>query len=147
MLVLSRRENEKIVFPNLGISVEVIRIAGKAVRIGVDAPKHIRILRDEVADLLPANALPADAAVPPQMDRGTRHALRNRLNVATLGLQVLHRRLEAGQTEEIEPLLFKILGELQEFDAQLDAGKETACDEHLARNRRRKDVRRADVLQ
>ena len=38
MLVLSRREDDKIVFPNLGITVEVLRIAGRSVRLGVTAP-------------------------------------------------------------------------------------------------------------
>ena len=37
MLVLSRREDDKIVFPHLGITVEVLRIAGRTVRLGVKA--------------------------------------------------------------------------------------------------------------
>ena len=48
MLVLSRRESDKILFPTLGITVEVVRISGNAVRLGVDAPKEIRVLRGEL---------------------------------------------------------------------------------------------------
>lgn len=38
MLVLSRKETDKIVFPTLGITVEVLRLRGNVARIGIDAP-------------------------------------------------------------------------------------------------------------
>ena len=34
MLVLSRRPHEKIAFPSLGISVEILRVDGRTVRVG-----------------------------------------------------------------------------------------------------------------
>jgi hypothetical protein len=40
MLVLSRGRNDKVVFPTLGISVEILRVAGNKVRLGIDA--HMR---------------------------------------------------------------------------------------------------------
>ena len=49
MLVLSRRESEKILFPTLGISVEVLNIQGRKARIGIDAPADIPVLRHECA--------------------------------------------------------------------------------------------------
>ena len=48
MLVLSRREAEKVLFPTLGITVEVTRVQGKTVRLGIDAPDEIRIVRGEL---------------------------------------------------------------------------------------------------
>ena len=48
MLVLSRREAEKVLFPTLGITVEVTRVQGKTVRLGIDAPDEIRIVRAEL---------------------------------------------------------------------------------------------------
>jgi len=47
MLVLSRRENERI---KLGenIVVTVIRVNGDRVRLGIDAPRDVLILRDEL---------------------------------------------------------------------------------------------------
>jgi len=48
MLVLSRRKGETIDFPELGISVEVIRVEGNKVRLGIKAPDSVRILRGEL---------------------------------------------------------------------------------------------------
>ncbi len=47
MLVLSRRETERI---RLGdsIVVTVIRLAGDKVRLGIEAPKDMLVLRDEL---------------------------------------------------------------------------------------------------
>jgi len=47
MLVLSRRESERI---RLGdsIVVTVVRLAGDKVRIGIEAPKDVLVLRDEL---------------------------------------------------------------------------------------------------
>lgn len=49
MLVLSRREDDKILFPNLGISVQIVRIDGKKARVGVQAPRDVHILRHELS--------------------------------------------------------------------------------------------------
>jgi len=47
MLVLSRRENERI---RLGdsIVVTVVRVGGDRVRLGIDAPANVVVLRDEL---------------------------------------------------------------------------------------------------
>ena len=47
MLVLSRREQDQIVFPSLGITVELIKIRGQRAVIGIDAPERVRIVRQE----------------------------------------------------------------------------------------------------
>ncbi len=50
MLVLSRRVEEKLLFPGLGISLEVVRVKGNTVRIGIDAPRDVRVVRGELAE-------------------------------------------------------------------------------------------------
>jgi carbon storage regulator len=47
MLVLSRKETERI---RLGDSIvlTVVRVAGDKVRIGIDAPPEVLVLRDEL---------------------------------------------------------------------------------------------------
>jgi len=61
MLVLYRKEDDKILFPNLGISVQILRVDGNKVRVGVDAPPEVKILRHELAadDALASQAPPA----------------------------------------------------------------------------------------
>ena len=48
MLVLSRRIEEKIVLPGLGVTLQVLSIKGNTVRLGVEAPLDVKILREEL---------------------------------------------------------------------------------------------------
>ena len=59
MLVLSRKQSERI---RLGkdIVVTVVRVAGDKVRLGIEAPADIVVLRDELDQHL---AGPADAGI------------------------------------------------------------------------------------
>ena len=50
MLVLSRRLNEKIILPDLGIVLEVTAIERGRVRIGIEAPADVAVLRQELLD-------------------------------------------------------------------------------------------------
>ena len=50
MLVLSRKANETIELPELCISIEVVRVKGGNVRLGIKAPNSIRILRGELLE-------------------------------------------------------------------------------------------------
>jgi carbon storage regulator len=58
MLVLSRRESERI---RLGdsIVVTVVRVAGDRVRLGIEAPTHVVVLRDELEPHPLSDSLPA----------------------------------------------------------------------------------------
>lgn len=48
MLVLTRRENERIVLPTVNTTIQVVRIAGSTVRLGIDAPANVPVLREEL---------------------------------------------------------------------------------------------------
>lgn len=50
MLVLSRNREQKIVFPTLEITIEILHIAGNKVRVGINAPADIPVHRHEVAE-------------------------------------------------------------------------------------------------
>jgi carbon storage regulator len=47
MLVLSRKVSERIWIGD-EISVTIVRINGNAVRVGIDAPVHLPVIRDEL---------------------------------------------------------------------------------------------------
>lgn len=51
MLVLSRKLNESITLPDLGITITVVGVGTRRVKIGIDAPEHVAIRRTEVLEL------------------------------------------------------------------------------------------------
>ena len=69
MLILSRKINEKIMIGD-DISVSIIEIRGDQVRIGVDAPKSVKVFRQEVFDAIRAEnkAAAQSTAVLPALD-------------------------------------------------------------------------------
>jgi carbon storage regulator CsrA len=111
MLVLSRRQQESIVFANLNIRVEVLKLAGNSVRLGIEAPAHVQVLREEISQ----RAAAITAAHP-----SLQHELRNRFHSATLALHLLERQLKADRTAEAEVTLQSALAELAKLEALLD---------------------------
>lgn len=61
MLVLSRRVGERLVIGD-DIVVTVIEVRSDGVRIGIDAPRHVRVHRAEVLEALTAANVEAVAA-------------------------------------------------------------------------------------
>ena len=93
MLVLSRREAEKVVFPTLGIAVEVLRVQGNKARLGIDAPPDIPILRHEIARRNLVELTPEESQTRQQLS-DLAHVVRRRLDSAATALNQLHRELE-----------------------------------------------------
>jgi len=114
MLVLSRRPGEKILFPSLGVSVEVLRSRGTVVRLGIEAPREIPVNRSEVSDA-------AVGVEPPlsESERDRRHELRNQLNVLTLKLELLRRQLEVGQADNPDQKLSEALTDLTALEDRI----------------------------
>ena len=63
MLVLSRRERERIKLGD-SIVVTVVRVTGDRVRLGIEAPADVIVLRDEL-EPRPKHAAPPVAETPP----------------------------------------------------------------------------------
>ena len=63
MLVLSRKPGERIVVPHCEVTVTVLAVEGKAVRLGISAPEDIAVYREEVWQRLcqQTNGLPPKA--------------------------------------------------------------------------------------
>jgi len=57
MLVLSRKQNERIVIGE-SVVVTVVRISGDKVRVGIEAPAEMRVVRDEIVDRLDESTAP-----------------------------------------------------------------------------------------
>lgn len=108
MLVLSRKERQRIRFPHLDISIEIVRIAGNTVRVGIDAPDDVKVLREEIADN-GAQTTDKEAA-------RRRHELRNRLHTANLALRLIQKQLDAGRKHEAERTLRLALDEFASLE-------------------------------
>ena len=66
MLVLSRKTNESIVIDGK-IILNILRLEGDSVKVGVDAPRDVTVFRKEIYDeILESNK--AAAAVPARKD-------------------------------------------------------------------------------
>jgi carbon storage regulator CsrA len=124
MLVLTRRETEKILLPDLGVTVELMSVSGNRARLGISAPKSVRILREEVA----ANGRSIQEAVDREKrTRNYRHEMRNVLHGAGIALEMLRLHLEAGNSAAALMPLEKVAEQLQEVKALLDAEKAAAA--------------------
>ena len=95
MLVLSRRSQQAIVFPECGITVRFLRVASGRVSIGVEAPDDVSVVRNDADD--------ADEAV--QWTTSDRLASRPGTQQATLSISDarLQRRLSLA-IEAVEEL-------------------------------------------
>ena len=117
MLILSRRTNEKIVFPTINAVVQVISMKAGTVRLGIDAPGHVPVYREEVLDRhtqqqyaqssQDAVGNPVEKLLQPLL-----HQINNRLNGSTIGLALLRRQLEMGMNREMGATLSKIEQEI-----------------------------------
>ncbi len=104
MLVLSRRAEEEIKFVNLGISVRVLKVRGQIVKIGIDAPRDIKVMRSEAC-----GTADDSIAVSPVAKPRSQHALRNHLNVVMLRLRALQKQIENGEMRKAHESLDTLL--------------------------------------
>lgn len=66
MLILSRRHNEKIVIGE-DIVISVVEVRGDIVKLGIEAPRNVKVYRQEVFEAIRAEnaaAVASDSALP-----------------------------------------------------------------------------------
>src|SRR5262249_58525127 len=88
MLVLSRRPDEKILLPSVPAVIKVVSAAAGVVRLGIEAPAHVPILREEVRQKAPLEPEP-----PAETPTNPRQAARGRIRELGLGLALLRLQL------------------------------------------------------
>ena len=107
MLVLSRRLNEKILFPGFETAVQILGIKPGSVRLGIEAPDEVRVLRAEVPDRAAewgTEPEPVFTESPPTLVR-LNQLLKKRLRIAQLGLSEVHALLRAGNDADADNTL------------------------------------------
>jgi carbon storage regulator CsrA len=129
MLVLSRKLNEKIVLPTLGITVQVVSISRGAVRIGIEAPPEVPVLREEL-QTRQAEWQPPTAAAPTTAERRACERLQkltqmlsNRMKVTGVGLKLLRHQVEEGELDEMVVTIEKLTEDLTLLRRRLDAAE------------------------
>jgi carbon storage regulator CsrA len=130
MLVLSRKEADKIYFPTLDITVEVLRIRGNKASIGIDAPTDVPVVRSELEGLKSVDFTDEDdpKAKLSELIRSTR----SRLDRACVTLNRLHQQLDEEDNPVAQRLALEIFGELSRLDREAGAMLEKSSD-HVAR--------------
>lgn len=128
MLVLSRRETEKILFPSLGISVEVLKIQGRKTRVGINAPADIPIIRHECSvKRLAINGGPVNQPTveftPDLFQSNQRlgdlmNVIRNRLNLAANKLNHLNQSVEENNSVETQQYMSELFNELRSLESE-----------------------------
>jgi carbon storage regulator CsrA len=117
MLVLSRKANQKVYFPTLGTTVQVLEIRGGVVRIGIDAPPEVPVRRAEVPDRRdlerPSGPVTESAAGDVSPEEALAVQLGERLQDASAGLGLVRLLLDAGQEEDARSTLAALHQEFQ----------------------------------
>ncbi len=124
MLVLARQLNERIILPTIPATLEVVAIKPGSVRLGIDAPPEVTIVREEV--LHRSGVSPAALFAQADPDATTRlsqirHVLRNRLHTVALSLDLLRQQLPAKPDSGLEAMLQRMENEIRTLDQQMRA--------------------------
>lgn len=109
MLVLSRRVDEELHFPNLDMRIKVLRTLGNRVQLGIEAPKFIEIVRGERAE---APAIEPTSGI-------SRHELRNELNAVRLALALYDKQMDIGDVDAANQTFLRLVGQLRRADLRL----------------------------
>ena len=132
MLVLSGRVDEKIVFPTFHTAIQVLSVQAGAVRLGIEAPVEVRVLRkalpDRVSEWGPAPHPSTDT--PPSSQPQLHQMVDRRLAIGGKGLEEMRKHLAAGQAADAEMILEKL-------DEDLDLLRGRLCREVEPASRRK----------
>ena len=116
MLVLSRRRHESIVFPNLGVTVKLLRVERNKAKLGISAPPDVRILREEVDTGF-------DLQIPGLVTEGTSptelHSVRNRLNTVNLAVHLYQQQMSSGDFDGANVTFLQLVDDLESIDQDI----------------------------
>jgi carbon storage regulator CsrA len=122
VLVLSRRPHEKIVFPGIRASVQILGIKPGAVRLGIDAPPEVKVLREELAQDAVGETLAGLQHLETRLRNrvvALQRLLEKRLGIAEKGLTLLRGQLPGGLDRDVLATLDELQGELHLLQERL----------------------------
>ena len=115
MLVLSRRLNERILIPEIGAAVEILDIKRSAVRLGINAPSEVAVVRER-PDTRPGQSDRPRPAICARMSRThpSNRIIRRRLKQASIQLGLARLQLSVGLTSQVDLALARLHREIQQ---------------------------------
>jgi carbon storage regulator CsrA len=121
--------NEKVLLPALDVSVQIVSINRGTVRLGIQAPPQVSVLREELKARqaeweAPAAPVLLASAAAARLTRLTQ-LFGNRLKVAGTGLGQLRRQLEAGNYDDLAVILDKLEEDFQLLTRRLNDEKDS----------------------
>jgi len=126
MLVISRKPHEKIVIPAIRACIHVAAVQPGVVRVAINAPPEVAILRGELADraaewgqAVKPPPVPAPVAQFTLPDR----RLRARLRLASMTLGLARLQLRAGLSRDAAAALGKVHRQILALRRHLDGKK------------------------
>jgi len=123
MLVLARQCAQEISFPDQHIRIEVLTVKPGVVRLGIEAPPDVRVLRGELPDRVAEwgpetethdaqpTATPSPETVAPQPELA--QLTRKGLTMANVGLGLARLQARLGSREELQQTLEQLHEQLQ----------------------------------
>lgn len=121
MLVLSRRPDQLVEFPNIGVSLKVLTVKGRVVKLGIEAPDDVQIVRPE------ANRGGPPAPPPKRGLAGLdAHDLKNRLNNIKLAAAVFERQRELGHDDKADATFERLVDLLSDLEEQFKSDRKDA---------------------
>ena len=123
MLVLSRRKNEKILFPSLGISIQIVQASSKHVRLGIEAPREIRVVREELdhENETQQTQFASSDLIPEE-------TVRRELESAKLAIHLAQNQLRQGLESNAEEALDQAIICLRQLENQLSGNQQLAAE-------------------
>jgi carbon storage regulator CsrA len=116
MLVLSRRLNQRIVFPGFKASVQIVGVKPGLVKLGIDAPPEVTVLREEVPDRVSEwgeeNPAQADDDELTRLRKKNR-ILRHRLMACSADVKLVRKQLRMGFYADADTTLDKLQKDMQ----------------------------------
>jgi carbon storage regulator CsrA len=96
MLILSRKLNERVVFPAFRTAIQVIATKGNTVRLGIEAPRDVEVLREELCSA--DNWRTLEELNSANAGRATTKMAIQRLEIVATGLDIVEGYLRGGKT-------------------------------------------------
>ena len=116
MLILTHRSDQKIVLPNLDVSIQVLRVEGDTVTVGISAPSDTPLLRQQIDDdrhntrACGSREHVANAPDP---------AVHERLIDVRISAGLLRRQLGQGSLEEAGDTVEALMEQLMQLDREI----------------------------